>query len=76
MTNLKQVRVSRGLSQSQLANKSGLKTQVLQQYEQGNRNIDGAKLDTLIKLVTALECGLSDILENENLKNKLKKVRL
>jgi len=76
MTNLKNTRVNHGLSQSQLANLSGISTQVIQQYEQGNRNIDGAKLDTLIKLITALNCGLHEILEDNDLRDKIKEIQL
>ncbi len=70
---LKEIRQSRGLSQSQLAEKSGLTVRTLQHYEQGSRSIDGAKLNTLIDLATALNCSVSDILISEELKEKCKK---
>jgi transcriptional regulator with XRE-family HTH domain len=76
MSNLKRIRSERGLSQSQLAELSGVNFRILQYYEQGARDIDGAKLDTLIKLATALDCPVSDILENEELREKSKKARL
>lgn len=70
---LKEIRQSRGLSQSQLAEKSGLTVRTLQHYEQGSRSIDGAKLNTLIDLATTLNCSVSDILISEELKEKCKK---
>lgn len=72
MTNLKAVRESAGLSQSQLSKKSGVNVRTLQSYERGAKNIDGAKLETLLDLSAALECKIPDILESERLKEKLK----
>ena len=41
---LQKLRKAAGLSQSQLADLAGIKVQVLQQYERGARDINGAKL--------------------------------
>lgn len=71
MSNLKKVRESAGLSQAQLAEKSGVSKRTLQGYEIGLRNIDGANLETIVTLAEALECSISDILENEDLKSRL-----
>lgn len=62
MSNLKQIRESRGLSQSQLANAAGINCRMLQFYEQGARDINGAKAITVYKLATALQVGVEDIL--------------
>lgn len=35
---------------------------ILQDYERGARDINGAKLATLLKICNALECSLRDIL--------------
>ena len=40
---LQKLRKAAGLSQSQLADLAGIKVQVLQQYERGARDINGAK---------------------------------
>lgn len=66
---LHDMRLKRGLSQSQLADKSGINVRTLQAYEQGLKNIDGAKLKTLINLSLALDCKISEIVTNEELKN-------
>ena len=59
---LQKLRKAAGLSQSQLADLAGIKVQVLQQYERGARDINGAKLPTLLKICNALECRLADII--------------
>lgn len=68
---IKEVRKSKGLSQSKLAEKSGINIRTLQQYEIGGRDINGAKLSSLLDLCIVLECRLSDILTDENLIKKL-----
>ena len=70
---LQKLRKAAGLSQSQLANKAGIRVQVLQQYEQGVRDLSGAKLATLLKLCNALECRLADIITDEETLELLKK---
>ena len=69
---LQKLRKAAGLSQSQLAKKAGLRVQVLQQYEQGVRDLNGAKLATLLKLCNALECRLADIVTDEETLELLK----
>ena len=39
---------------------------MLQNYEQGVRDLNGAKLLTLLKLCNALECKLADIITDED----------
>lgn len=69
---LQRLRKEAGLSQSQLAKKAGIRVQVLQQYEQGVRDLNGAKLATLLKLCNALECRLADIVTDEETLELLK----
>lgn len=57
-------RIEKGLSQAQLAAVADVKVRVLQNYEQGTNDINGAKLSTLLKLCLALGCRLSDILDD------------
>lgn len=52
------------MSQSELATAAGINRQMLQHYEQGVRDLSGAKLATLLKLCTTLHCKLEDILPN------------
>lgn len=73
---LKEVRQNKGLSQSQLGEKSGVNTRMIQYYEQGSKDINGARLSTLVDLATALECSIVDIITDEELKEKLKHVKL
>lgn len=64
MNKLKQLRLKAKLSQKQLAEKAGCSLRMLQYYEQGTKNLDHARLDTIIKYCLALECKLSDIIED------------
>ena len=70
--NLQRLRKEAGLSQSQLAKLAKLNVQVLQQYERGARDLNGAKLATLLKLCNALECRLADIVTDEETLELLK----
>jgi len=60
---LKAMRVSKGMTQKDLAEKSGVNIRMIQDYEQGNKNINHAWVDTVIKLADALECDIRDIIE-------------
>jgi len=62
---LKAARMSTGLSQSQLAAAAGINPRMLQYYEQGAKDLNGAKLATLLKICLALHCRLEDILPDE-----------
>ena len=62
---LQNTRLAAGLSQSQLAAATGLNVRTLQCYEQGAKDINNAKLATLLKLCLALDCNLCDILTYE-----------
>lgn len=68
---LKLLRVKAGLSQQQLADAAGLKRRVIQTYEQNERDINHAQLDKLCAICVALNCRLRDILEDEELIEKL-----
>ena len=65
MRKLKEVRLAKGLTQKQLADSANINIRVLQHYEQGTKNFDHARLDTLLKICLALDCKLADIIENE-----------
>lgn len=73
-TKLKLQREKAGLSQSQLAAAADISVRVLQNYEQAIRDLDGAKLITLLKLCSALHCTLADIITDEETLRLLKEV--
>ena len=60
---LKLSRELAGMSQSQLAEKSGVNKRLIQAYEQGYRNINEAQVITVLRLSEALECDIKDIIE-------------
>lgn len=65
MSHLKEKRTVMGLSQSQLAEKSGVSKRAIQDYEQGYRDINGAKAIYIYKLAQALECNMEDLIHIE-----------
>lgn len=64
---LQDKRLAAGLSQSQLAEKANVNYRVLQCYEQGTKKIDRARLDTIYKLAIALDCTVSDLIEDNSI---------
>lgn len=62
-TKLKQYRQRAGLSQSQLAEESGVPLRTIQQYEQRQKNINMARAEYVIKLAKALYCKPEELLE-------------
>ena len=63
-TKLKRIRESRGLSQAELAEKSGVNLRNIQMYEQKKNDIDKAQAQTLYKISRVLGCEIEDLLEN------------
>ena len=70
---LKELRERSGMSQSQLATAAAINGRVLQTYEQGGRDLSGAKLATLLKICLALNCKLEDILPDGETAELLKR---
>ena len=62
-TNLARYRKARGLSQSQLANASGLSLRSIQLYEQRQNDINNAQYNRLQALAKTLGCKIEDLLE-------------
>lgn len=62
-TNLKEKRLQVGLSQSQLSELSSVPLRTIQQYEQRQKNINSAKLETVVALAKALSCQPTDLME-------------
>lgn len=67
MSNLKNIRTASGLSQSQLAERSGVSLRMIQYYEQGYKDINKASIDTAFRLAVALKCRIEDLLEKDRL---------
>ena len=71
---LQEIRKKRGYSQNELSLLTNISVKTIQKYEIGYRSIDGASLETLCDLAIALDVSISDIVEDETLKTKLKLV--
>lgn len=63
MTNLKRIREARGLSQTKLAEASGVSVRMIQHYEQGVKDINAAAALTVYKLAQALDSTVEFLLE-------------
>lgn len=62
MSNLQKMRKQAGMSQSQLAEKSGVDIRMIQHYEQGTKDINKAQVITVLQLAEALEVDIYDII--------------
>lgn len=62
-TNLARRRTSAGLSQHDLAKRSGVNVRIIQSYEQRLRDINKAQLSTAAALAKALDCSPVDLME-------------
>ncbi len=62
-TNLKHLRVQNGLTQSELAEISGVPLRTIQQYEQRQKNINKAQVEYLDMLSSALNCSIEQLIE-------------
>lgn len=66
MTKLKKFRTGAGLSQSKLAEASGVNVRMIQYYEQGVKDINKAEAITVYRLAKALDCTVEDLLQTED----------
>lgn len=62
MNNLKSIREDKKISQSKLAELSGVSVRMIQHYEQGVKDINKAQADTVYKLAQALKCTVEDLI--------------
>lgn len=62
---LKKVRTEKGLSQAELAEKSGVNYRMIQKYEYGEKDLNKAKAETVCKLAKALGCRMEDLVDGE-----------
>ena len=65
MTNLQTKRKAAGLSQRDLAARSGVSVRIIQYYEQGVKDINKAAAATVYRLALALGCEMPELLELE-----------
>lgn len=63
MSNLKRIRSAAGISQSELADRSGVNIRMIQHYEQGVKDINAAAAITVYRLALVLYCRVEDLLE-------------
>lgn len=73
MSRLKEIRIEKGLTQKQLADGSGVPLRTIQDYEQKQMTIEKAKIYILASISKTLDCKFYDILEDEDLREKLER---
>lgn len=68
---LKEIRELRGMTQKELAEKSGINFRMISQYEQGVKNLDNARLITILKLANALNCSIYCLISDKELQKEI-----
>lgn len=64
---LRSFRKKEKLTKKQLSDLTGISMRTIDDYETGKRDINGAKIKTVLKLSEALGCRMRDILDDEEL---------
>ena len=62
-TNLKRIRTAYGCTQAELAKRSGVSLRSIQMYEQRNKDINKASVDTVYRIAKVLGCTMEDLVE-------------
>ena len=62
-TNLKRIRTAYGCTQAELAKRSGVSLRSIQMYEQRNKDINKASVETVLSLAKVLGCTIEDLIE-------------
>lgn len=62
-TNLKRIRIAYGFTQAELSERSNVSLRSIQMYEQRNKNINKASVDTIYHLARTLGCTMEDLIE-------------
>ena len=62
-TNLKRIRTEYGCTQAELAKRAGVNLRSIQMYEQRNKDINKASIDTVHRLAKNLGCTVEDLIE-------------
>ena len=63
---LARLRIYAGLTQKALAENSGVSVRMIEQYEQGKKDINKASAETVYKLSQALGCSMEDLIKIQN----------
>ena len=64
INNLAYQRTLAGISQQKLADLSGVSKRTIEKYEQGENDINNARVNIVYRLATALSCSIEDILNH------------
>lgn len=59
---LKELRIKKGLTQKELAQKAGLSVRLIQKYEQNVQDLNQVYAITIYKLAKVLDCSYEDLL--------------
>ncbi len=62
-TNLKRIRTTYGCTQAELAKRSGVSLRSIQMYEQKNKDINKAGVETIRRIAKVLGCTIEDLIE-------------
>ena len=62
-TNLKRIRTAYGCKQAEMAQRSNVSLRSIQMYEQRNKDINKASVDTVYRLAKVLGCTMEDLIE-------------
>ena len=62
-TRLQEIRKSRGFTQQQLSDASGVKVRMIQLYEQRQNDISKARFEVVLSLAKALGCEIEDLID-------------
>ena len=62
-TNLKRIRTAYGCTQAELAKLSGVSLRSIQMYEQRNKDINKASVETVLRMARVLGCTIEDLME-------------
>lgn len=62
-TNLKRIRTAYGITQAELSIKAGVSLRSIQMYEQRNKDINKANVETVYSIAKVLGCTIEDLLE-------------
>ena len=64
-TNLKRIRLVANITQLELSKRSGVSLRSIQMYEQRNKDINKASIETVYKLARTLGCTMEDLIEKK-----------
>ena len=60
---MKRIRTAYGCTQAELAKRSGVSLRSIQMYEQRNKDINKASVDTIYRIAKVLGCTMEDLVE-------------